>query len=102
MADRLHSMLLNPDFKVISNGALEQFHLDLIQCDVFTARCPIPDCIDDTALKMTFAHVMQLLNLVLDNDWNNYFASRGQKTNKYSRVKASHAAILLEKFVFFI
>lgn len=92
-------MLLNPALKMISNGALEQFHLDLMQCELFTSQCPIPGFDDVAALTMTFAHVSQLLDLILNNDWTNYLASRGQRTNKYSRVKASYAATLLEKFV---
>lgn len=30
IADRLHNMLLSPDFKIISKGALEQFSLDVV------------------------------------------------------------------------
>lgn len=91
-------MVLSPDLKMISTGALQQFHLDLVQCEMFASQCSgIPGFEDAAALTMTFSHVSQLLNLVIDNDWTTYLAERGQRKNKYSRVKASNAATLLEK-----
>lgn len=49
-------MLLSPDVKALSTGALEQFNLDVMQCEMFTARCPVAG-FDDTTLPMTFAHL---------------------------------------------
>jgi len=98
LADQMHNMLLSPDVKAISTGALEQFSLDVMQCEMFTAQCPVPG-FDDATLSMTFAHVRQLLDLVMNADWTTYLAERGQNNSKYSRVKASSAAILLEKII---
>uniref|UniRef100_A0A914KIZ6 Exocyst complex component n=3 Tax=Meloidogyne incognita group TaxID=654580 RepID=A0A914KIZ6_MELIC len=107
LAERLHSMLLSPKHKAISMGALEQFSLDVMQCELFAAQCPVPG-FEDNALAITFAHLRQLLDLVMGPDWTTFFnerdASQQQRTEnsvaaKYTRVKASNAAILLEKIV---
>lgn len=92
-------MLIGPEVKAVSTGALDQFSLDVIQCEQFIAQCPVTD-LDNAALSITFAHVRQLLNLVMDNDWTTYLAVRGKPNSKYSRVKASSAAALLEKYFF--
>ncbi|KAL7074692.1 hypothetical protein ACQ4LE_005557 [Meloidogyne hapla] len=107
LADFLHSMLLSPKHKAISMGALEQFSLDVMQCELFAAQCPVPG-FEDNALAITFAHLRQLLDLVMGPDWTTFFAERDapqqQRTEngggaKYTRVKASNAAVLLEKIV---
>lgn len=90
-------MLIGSEVKAISTGALDQFNLDVIQCEQFIAQCPVTD-LDYSALSITFAHVRQLLNLVMDNDWTTYLAERGKRNCKYSRVKASSAVTLLEKY----
>lgn len=73
---------------------------------MFAAQCPVPG-FEDNALAITFAHLRQLLDLVMGPDWTTFFserdASQQQRTEnsvaaKYTRVKASNAAILLEKF----
>lgn len=91
-------MLLSSDVKSVSNGALEQFSLDVMQCEMFTAQCPV-EGFENATLTMTFAHLRQLLDLVMNADWTTYLAERGQKNSKYMRVRASDAATLLEKFV---
>lgn len=48
---------------------------------------------------MTFASLRQLLDLVMKADWPTYLADYGKEESKYSRVKASHAIVLLEKYV---
>lgn len=48
---------------------------------------------------MTFASLRQLLDLVMKADWSTYLADYGKEESKYSRVKASHAIVLLEKYV---
>ncbi|KAI1724168.1 exocyst complex subunit sec15-like domain-containing protein [Ditylenchus destructor] len=98
LAESLHSMMISPDLKCVSAGALEQFSLDVMQCEFFTAQCPVPG-FEDAALSVTFASLRQLLDLVMSNDWTTYLAERGQRNSKYSRVKASNAAILLEKIM---
>uniref|UniRef100_A0A915DUG0 Exocyst complex subunit Sec15 C-terminal domain-containing protein n=1 Tax=Ditylenchus dipsaci TaxID=166011 RepID=A0A915DUG0_9BILA len=79
----MHSMMLSPEVKC---------------CEFFTAQCPVAG-FEDAALSITFAHLRQLLDLVMSNDWTTYLAERGQRTSKYSRVKASNAAVLLEKII---
>lgn len=56
LSSRLSDLLLSPDVKAISVGALEQFSLDVMQCEMFTARCPVAG-FDHNTLPMTFAHL---------------------------------------------
>ncbi|KHJ85642.1 hypothetical protein OESDEN_14627 [Oesophagostomum dentatum] len=81
-------------------GALEQFSLDVMQCEMFTARCPVPG-FDHNTLPMTFAHLRQLLELVMSNDWTSYLAEYGQENGTYVRVSPSTATQLLEKIIEF-
>lgn len=78
-----------------------------MQCELFIAQCPVTG-FDDGTLAMTFAHLRQLLDLVMTPDWTTYLAERDSTTltssdggsgtrSKYGRVKASDAAVLLEK-----
>ncbi|KAH7732234.1 CRE-SEC-15 protein [Aphelenchoides avenae] len=98
LADRMHEMLLGPDVKAVSPGTLEQFSLDVMQCEMFTSRCPVAG-FEDQTLLMAFAHLRQILDLAMQADWTTYLAERGQTNSKYSRVKASSAATLMEKMV---
>lgn len=41
MANRLTDLLLNTDLKTVSTGALDQFDLDVIQCELFASQCPV-------------------------------------------------------------
>lgn len=41
LANRLSDLLLSPDLKAVSTGALDQFDLDVIQCELFTSQCPV-------------------------------------------------------------
>ncbi|VDN08177.1 unnamed protein product [Thelazia callipaeda] len=100
LANRLTEILLNTDLKSVSTGALDQFDLDVIQCELFTAQCPIAG-LEDGTLTMTFASLRQLLDLVMKADWPTYLADYGKEESKYSRVKASHGIILLEKLIEF-
>lgn len=89
-----------PDVRAVSPGALEQFSLDVMQCELFTSTCPVAG-FDDNALTETFKHVRQLLDLGMSNDWSTYLAERGgkERNGKYARVKASNATALLERYV---
>ncbi|KAL3078975.1 hypothetical protein niasHS_014757 [Heterodera schachtii] len=109
LADRMSSMLLSSEHRSVSIGALEQFSLDVMQCELFTAQRPVPG-FEDNALAITFAHLRQLLDLVMGPDWTTFFAERdegnshrkgGSSGTKYARVKASSAAALLEKVIEF-
>jgi hypothetical protein len=97
LADRLHSLLLSPDFKAISKGALEQFSLDVMQCEMYASKGPVSG-FEDSTLQMTFAHLRQLLDLVMNSDWSVYLAETGQKDSRYVRVRTTDAATLLEKY----
>lgn len=100
LANRLTDLLLNTDLKTVSTGALDQFDLDVIQCELFASQCPVAG-LEDGTLAMTFASLRQLLDLVMKSDWPTYLADYGKEESKYSRVKASHAIVLLEKLVEF-
>uniref|UniRef100_A0A914XT61 Exocyst complex component 6 n=1 Tax=Plectus sambesii TaxID=2011161 RepID=A0A914XT61_9BILA len=98
LASRLMAMLLDPDLKAISMGALEQFNLDVIQCELFTSQCPVPG-FENGTLTMTFADLRQLLDLLMSFDWTSYLADFGQERNKYVRVKPTTAIAVLEKIM---
>ncbi|KAI6173520.1 SEC-15 protein [Aphelenchoides besseyi] len=100
LADRLHSLLLSADYNTISKGALEQFSLDEMQCEDFAAKAPVGG-FDESTLPMTFAHLRQLLDLVINEDWTTYLSNRNQPNFPYNRVKAIDAAMLLEKLLEF-
>ncbi|VDM44459.1 unnamed protein product [Toxocara canis] len=97
LANRLSDLLLSPDLKAVSTGALDQFDLDVIQCELFTSQCPVAG-LEDATLAMTFASLRQLLDLVMKADWPTYLADYGKEESKYSRVKASSAITVLEKY----
>ncbi|KAL3981604.1 Exocyst complex subunit Sec15-like family protein [Acanthocheilonema viteae] len=100
LANRLTELLLNTDLKTVSTGALDQFDLDVIQCELFASQCPVAG-LEDGTLAVTFASLRQLLDLVMKADWPTYLADYGKEESKYSRVKASHAIVLLEKLIEF-
>lgn len=112
LAQRLTEGLLTQDFRIISTGALEQFNLDVLQCEVFTSRCPVPG-FDQHTLPMTFSTLRwalilfcfviklfrQLLDLTMLPDWTTYFAEYGQESARYNRVQPQAAMLLLDKWV---
>ncbi|VDK43756.1 unnamed protein product [Anisakis simplex] len=100
LASRLTDLLLSPDLKAVSMGALDQFDLDVIQCELFTSQCPVAG-LEDATLAMTFASLRQLLDLVMKADWPTYLADYGKGESRYSRVKASSAITVLEKMIEF-
>ncbi|TKR80499.1 hypothetical protein L596_014566 [Steinernema carpocapsae] len=98
LAERLTNLVLSSEVSAISMGALEQFNLDVIQCEAFTDGCPVAG-FEDNTLSMTFASLRQLLDLVMESDWTTYLADYKQKKGKYVRVKVEDAVILLEKMI---
>ncbi|KAG8435201.1 hypothetical protein GDO86_013225 [Hymenochirus boettgeri] len=92
----LTEMLLDNDVKQISMGAIQQFNLDVIQCELFASSDPVPGFQEDT-LQLAFIDLRQLLDLFMVWDWSTYLADYGQPTSKYLRVNPSTALILLEK-----
>uniref|UniRef100_A0A674NTM3 Exocyst complex component n=1 Tax=Takifugu rubripes TaxID=31033 RepID=A0A674NTM3_TAKRU len=96
LSTSLMQMLLDTELKQISMGAIQQFNLDVIQCELFASSEPVPGFQGDT-LQMAFIDLRQLLDLFLVWDWSTYLADYGQPTSKYLRVSPATALALLEK-----
>ncbi|XP_069467466.1 exocyst complex component 6 isoform X3 [Ambystoma mexicanum] len=96
LSTSLTQMLLDSDLKQISMGAIQQFNLDVIQCELFASSDPVPGFQGDT-LQLAFIDLRQLLDLFMVWDWSMYLADYGQPSSKYLRVNPSTALTLLEK-----
>nr|XP_033797775.1 exocyst complex component 6 isoform X2 [Geotrypetes seraphini] len=96
LSTSLMQMLLDSELKQISMGAIQQFNLDVIQCELFASSDPVPGFQGDT-LQLAFIDLRQLLDLFMVWDWSTYLADYGQPTSKYLRVNPSTALTLLEK-----
>ncbi|XP_075072247.1 exocyst complex component 6 isoform X3 [Mixophyes fleayi] len=96
LSTSLTQMLLDNELKQISMGAIQQFNLDVIQCEVFASSDPVPGFQEDTLL-LAFIDLRQLLDLFMIWDWSTYLADYGQPNSKYLRVNPGTALILLEK-----
>ncbi|KAM9011348.1 exocyst complex component 6 isoform 8-T8 [Ara ararauna] len=96
LSTSLMQMLLDNELKQISMGAIQQFNLDVIQCELFASSEPVPGFQGDT-LQLAFIDLRQLLDLFMVWDWSTYLADYGQATSKYLRVNPSTALTLLEK-----
>uniref|UniRef100_A0A8C1U3F8 Exocyst complex component n=1 Tax=Cyprinus carpio TaxID=7962 RepID=A0A8C1U3F8_CYPCA len=96
LATSLMQMLLDTELKQISMGAIQQFNLDVMQCELFASSEPVPGFQGDT-LQLAFIDLRQLLDLFMVWDWSTYLADYGQPTSKYLRVNPSTALALLEK-----
>lgn len=96
LSTSMMQMLLDTDVKQISMGAIQQFNLDVIQCELFASSEPVPGFQGDT-LQLAFIDLRQLLDLFMVWDWSTYLADYGQAASKYLRVNPSTALILLEK-----
>ncbi|GMR61873.1 hypothetical protein PMAYCL1PPCAC_32068, partial [Pristionchus mayeri] len=96
VADSLLCILISPSFRLVSRGALEQFSLDVMQCEMFTAQCPVPG-LDNQTLPVTFATLRQLLDLVVHDDWTTFCAEHRNERKTYDRVKINDATLVLEK-----
>ncbi|XP_066549726.1 exocyst complex component 6 isoform X2 [Amia ocellicauda] len=96
LSTSLMQMLLDSELKQISMGAVQQFNLDVIQCELFASSEPVPGFQGDT-LQLAFIDLRQLLDLFMVWDWSTYLADYGQPTSKYLRVNPSTALALLEK-----
>uniref|UniRef100_A0A669D7G2 Exocyst complex component n=1 Tax=Oreochromis niloticus TaxID=8128 RepID=A0A669D7G2_ORENI len=96
LSTSLMQMLLDTELKQISMGAIQQFNLDVIQCELFASSEPVPGFQGDT-LQLAFIDLRQLLDLFMVWDWSTYLADYGQPTSKYLRVNPATALALLEK-----
>lgn len=96
LATSLLNILTSEDVKYISMGALQQFNLDVIQCEQFASSEPVKG-FKEGVLQMFFVELRQLLDLFMAEDWSTYFHDHGKETSRYLRVNPSLALLLLEK-----
>ncbi|XP_061412482.1 LOW QUALITY PROTEIN: exocyst complex component 6B-like [Lethenteron reissneri] len=96
LASRLLQQILDVEVKQVTMGAIQQFNLDLVQCELFASSEPVPGLQGDT-LQLAFIDLRQLLDLFMVWDWSTYLADYGHPNNKYLRVNPNTALILLEK-----
>ncbi|XP_010226004.1 PREDICTED: exocyst complex component 6-like [Tinamus guttatus] len=62
LSTSLMQMLLDSELKQISMGAIQQFNLDVIQCELFASSEPVPGFQGDT-LQLAFIDLRQLQDL---------------------------------------
>ncbi|XP_077157470.1 exocyst complex component 6B isoform X2 [Paroedura picta] len=96
LSTSLMQLLLEAEVRQLSLGALQQFNLDVEECEQFARSGPVPGFQGDT-LQLAFIDLRQLLDLFLQWDWSTYLADYGQPTCKYLRVSPATALLLLEK-----
>ncbi|KAI2556646.1 EXOC6 isoform 5, partial [Pan troglodytes] len=58
LSTSLMQMLLDSELKQISMGAVQQFNLDVIQCELFASSEPVPGFQGDT-LQLAFIDLRQ-------------------------------------------
>lgn len=99
ISSRLLNILLEEDVKAISHGFLQQFNLDLMQCEMFSGSEPVGE-FEESALQSCFAELRQIMDLFIEFDsWSTYFAEYGKNESRYLRVNPQTALCLLEKLV---
>uniref|UniRef100_A0A1I7TR38 Sec15 domain-containing protein n=1 Tax=Caenorhabditis tropicalis TaxID=1561998 RepID=A0A1I7TR38_9PELO len=94
----LWGLMFSPSTKFISTGALNQFSLDLMQCEAYASICPVSE-VEPQAFSTTFADLRQLLDLVIFSDWTTFIAEYGKNEATYSTVKPKTAIVVLEKMI---
>uniref|UniRef100_A0A7N5JIZ5 Exocyst complex component n=1 Tax=Ailuropoda melanoleuca TaxID=9646 RepID=A0A7N5JIZ5_AILME len=96
LATSLMQLLLEAEVRQLTLGALQQFNLDVRECEQFARSGPVPGFQEDT-LQLAFIDLRQLLDLFIQWDWSTYLADYGQPSCKYLRVNPVTALTLLEK-----
>jgi hypothetical protein len=97
IASSLLNFLIDEEVKCISWGVLQQFNLDLLQCELFASSEPVKE-FEEGSLQLCFTELRQLMDLFTEMDsWSTYFADYGKQDSKYLRVNPQTALILLEK-----
>uniref|UniRef100_A0A8C3V923 Exocyst complex component n=1 Tax=Catharus ustulatus TaxID=91951 RepID=A0A8C3V923_CATUS len=86
LSTSLLQLLLEAEVRQLTLGALQQFNLDVEECE--RKRTPF---------QTPFVFPFQLLDLFIQWDWSTYLADYGQPTCKYLRVNPTTALVLLEK-----
>lgn len=94
IAQSLRDILLSDDVKALSLGGLQQFNLDLMQCEFFK---PPVEGIDLKTLHVAFEELRQLCDLFLCEDYSTYMTDLGKKTNKYIKVTTATALTVVDK-----
>ncbi|XP_070785685.1 exocyst complex component 6B isoform X2 [Enoplosus armatus] len=92
----LMQLLLDPEVRQISMGALHQIYTDVKECESFARAGPVAGFQGDTLL-LAFSDLRQLLELFTQWDWSTYLADYGKPACKYLRVNPHTALALLEK-----
>ncbi|XP_076828549.1 exocyst complex component 6B isoform X2 [Brachyhypopomus gauderio] len=96
LSTSLLQLLLEADVRQVSMGALQQFNVDVKECERFARAGPVPGFQGDTLL-LAFIDLRQLLDLFTQWDWSTYLADYGRPSCKYLRVNPHTALALLEK-----
>ncbi|XP_013866048.1 exocyst complex component 6B isoform X1 [Austrofundulus limnaeus] len=92
----LMQLLLDPEVRQISIGALHQLQVDVNECESFARAGPVAGFQGDTLL-LAFSDLRQLLDLFTQWDWSTYLADYGKPSCRYLRVNPHTALALLEK-----
>uniref|UniRef100_A0A7N6BUF0 Exocyst complex component n=1 Tax=Anabas testudineus TaxID=64144 RepID=A0A7N6BUF0_ANATE len=92
----LMQLLIDPEIRQISMGALQQLSADVKECESFARAGPVAGFQGDTLL-LAFSDLRQLLDLFTQWDWSTYLADYGKPTCRYLRVNPNTALALLEK-----
>uniref|UniRef100_A0A673BCQ8 Exocyst complex component n=1 Tax=Sphaeramia orbicularis TaxID=375764 RepID=A0A673BCQ8_9TELE len=92
----LMQLLLDPEVRQISMGAMHQLNTDIKECESFARAGPVAGFQGDTLL-LAFSDLRQLLDLFTQWDWSAYLADYGKPSCKYLRVNPHTALALLEK-----
>ncbi|XP_068443869.1 exocyst complex component 6B [Clinocottus analis] len=92
----LTQLLLDPEVRQVSMGALHQLNADVQECEGFARAGPVAGFQGDTLL-LAFSDLRQLLELFTQWDWSTYLADYGKPSCKYLRVNPHTALALLEK-----
>jgi hypothetical protein len=97
IASSLLNFLMDEEVKCISWGVLQQFNLDLLQCELFASSEPVKE-FEEGSLQLCFTELRQLMDLFTEMDsWSTYFADYGKQDSKYLRVNPQTALTVLEK-----
>uniref|UniRef100_A0A8B9QXM2 Exocyst complex component n=1 Tax=Anas platyrhynchos TaxID=8839 RepID=A0A8B9QXM2_ANAPL len=79
LSTSLMQLLLEAEVRQLTLGALQQFNLDVEECEQFARSGPVPGFQGDT-LQLAFIDLRQLLDLFIQWDWSTYLADYGQPT----------------------
>lgn len=96
IAQSLRGLLLSDDVRALSLGALEQFNLDLMQCELFASSEPV-EGFKEGDLLTAFAELRQLCDLFLYEDYSTFMSDMGKQQNKYLRVTTATALAVVDK-----